>query len=148
MGTAYRNYLVECLADGTKGSADLVAYFFLQAHRLIRQGGDFGLLAVNTIAEGDTRQVGLERLVGELGATIYAAYPNEPWPGKAAVVTSRIHLRKGEWKGQAELSGSSNIPSFQTTEKVFLNDGCSSSSSAKRSMSGRNRSSGMFGINS
>ena len=105
MGTAYRDYLVNRIADGTKGSSDLVAYFFLQAHRLLREGGDFGLLAVNTIAEGDTRQVGLERLVGELGATIYAAYPNEPWQGKAAVVISRVHLRKGEWKTLAHLSG-------------------------------------------
>jgi len=104
-GKSYREYLVQHLAEGNKGSADMVTYFFLQAYRLLREGGDFGLLAVNTIAEGDTRQVGLERLVGELGATIYAAYPNEPWPGKAAVVTSRVHLRKGEWKGQAELSG-------------------------------------------
>jgi len=105
MGTAYRNYLIERVADGVNGSADLVAYFFLQAYRLLREGGDFGLLAVNTIAEGDTRQVGLERLVGESGATIYAAYPNEPWPGKAAVVTSRIHLRKGNWETHAHLSG-------------------------------------------
>jgi len=105
LGTAYRDHLVEHLAVGTKGSADLVTYFFLQAYRLLREGGDFGLLAVNTIAEGDTRRVGLERLIDELGATIYAAYPNEPWPGKAAVVTSRVHLRKGEWRGQAELSG-------------------------------------------
>ena len=105
MGTAYRDYLVGCIANGKKGSSDLVAYFFLQAHRLLRERGDFGLLAVNTIAEGDTRQVGLERLVGELGATIYAAYPNEVWPGKAAVVTSRVHLRKGNWEGQARLSG-------------------------------------------
>ena len=104
-GGAYREYLVRWLAEGTKGSADLVAYFFLRAFDLLRQGGDFGLLAVNTIAEGDTRQVGLERLVGEKGAVIYAAYPNEPWPGKAAVVTSRVHVRKGEWHGPATLSG-------------------------------------------
>ncbi|MCG8086115.1 MAG: restriction endonuclease [Candidatus Thiodiazotropha taylori] len=106
MGTAYRNYLVDFLAHGVRGSADLVAYFFLQAHRLIREGGEFGLLAVNTIAEGDTRQVGLERLVGEQGATIYAAYPNEAWPGKAAVVTSRVHVRKGGWEGTVSLNGS------------------------------------------
>ena len=105
MGHLYREFLVHFLAQGNKGSADLVAYFFLQSQRLLREGGDFGLLAVNTIAEGDTRQVGLERLVGELGATVYVAYPNEPWPGKAAVVTSRVHLRKGEWKAPAHLSG-------------------------------------------
>jgi hypothetical protein len=105
MGTAYREYLVGVIAKGDKGSADLVAYFFLKAYRLIRQGGEFGLLAVNTIAEGDTRQVGLERLVGEQAATIYAAYPNEAWPGKAAVVTSRVHLRKGDWSGVVTLNG-------------------------------------------
>jgi len=104
-GKTYREYLVRWLAEGNKGSADLVAYFYLRAFDLLRQGGDFGLLAVNTIAEGDTRQVGLERLVGEKGAVIYAAYPNEPWPGKAAVVTSRVHVRKGEWKNAATLSG-------------------------------------------
>ncbi len=104
-GKAYREYLVRWLAEGKKGSADLVAYFYLRAFDLLRQGGDFGLLAVNTIAEGDTRQVGLERLVGEKGAVIYAAYPNEPWPGKAAVVTSRVHVRKGEWRNAATLSG-------------------------------------------
>ena len=104
-GKAYREYLVQWLAEGNKGSTDLVAYFYLRAFDLLRRGGNFGLLAVNTIAEGDTRQVGLERLVGEKGAVIYAAYPNEPWPGKAAVVTSRVHLRKGEWRNAATLSG-------------------------------------------
>ncbi len=103
-GTVYRNWLVNYLAEGRKGSADLVAYFFLRVWSLLRQGGGFGLLAVNTIAEGDTRQVGLEAMVGA-GAVIYAAYPNEPWPGKAAVVTSRVHMHKGEWKGSRSLLG-------------------------------------------
>ncbi len=105
LGRAYREYLVKWLAEGSRGSADLVAYFYLRAFELLRKGGNFGLLAVNTIAEGDTRQVGLERLVGEKGAVIYAAYPNEPWPGRAAVVTSRVHVHKGEWKNTATLSG-------------------------------------------
>ncbi len=104
LGTNYREYLVSWLANSARGSADLVAYFFLQAWGLLRDGGNFGLLAVNTIAEGDTRQIGLERLVGD-GAVIYAAYPNEPWPGKAAVVTSRVHAHKGLWNGGRSLSG-------------------------------------------
>lgn len=103
-GTAFRDWLVAHIADGRRGSADLVTYFFLRAWSLLRDGGDFGLLAVNTIAEGDTRQVGLEAMVSA-GAIIYAAYPNEPWPGKAAVVTSRVHVRKGEWQGQRSLLG-------------------------------------------
>ncbi|WP_322027373.1 Eco57I restriction-modification methylase domain-containing protein [Burkholderia sp. BCC1977] len=104
VGTAFRDWLVAHIAEGRRGSADLVAYFFLRVWGLLREGGGFGLLAVNTIAEGDTRQVGLEAMVGA-GAVIYAAYPNEPWPGKAAVVTSRVHVHKGEWQGERSLLG-------------------------------------------
>lgn len=105
-GTAFRDWLVAHIAEGRRGSADLVAYFFLRAWSLLREGGGFGLLAVNTIAEGDTRQVGLEAMVGA-GAVIYAAYPNEPWPGKAAVITSRVHVHKGQWRGELLLLGRS-----------------------------------------
>jgi len=104
-GASYRNFLVNHIALGVKGSADLVAYFFLRAFSLVKDDGICGLLAVNTIAEGDTRQVGLERLISELGAVIYSAFPEEEWPGKAAVVTSRIHLFKGSWRGHLNLSG-------------------------------------------
>ena len=102
-GTTYRNWLLDVVANGRNGSADLVAYFFLRAFFLLRMGGNFGLLAVNTIAEGDTREVGLDALL-EAGATIHAAFPNEPWPGTAAVSTSRVHIRKGEWEAQRKLS--------------------------------------------
>ncbi len=107
-GTAFRDWLVSHIAEGRRGSADLVAYFFLRAWSLIRNEGGFGLLAVNTIAEGDTRQVGLEAMVGA-GAVIHAAYPNEPWPGKAAVVTSRVHVHKGKWRGNRSILGRSVV---------------------------------------
>jgi len=103
-GTAYRDWLVAHVAERRRGSADLVAYFFLRAWSLLREGGGFGLLAVNTIAEGDTRRIGLEAMLGA-GAVIHAAYPNEPWPGKAAVVTSRVHVHKGEWSGERSFLG-------------------------------------------
>lgn len=103
-GRPYREHLVASLAGGTRGSADLVAYFFLRAYQLLRPGGCFGLLATNTIAEGDTRQVGLERIEGAGGA-IYSAWPNEPWPNDAAVVTSRVHLRKGPAERSRRLAG-------------------------------------------
>ena len=106
LGTSYRNYLVEKIANGRKGSADLVAYFFLNVFELLRVDGTLGLLAVNTISEGDTREIGLEKLIG-YGAIIFAAYPNEAWPGKAAVITSRIHAKKGDWVGEKNLRGQS-----------------------------------------
>ena len=43
------------LADGVRGSADLVAYFYsAAASRLLHPSGGFGLIATNTIAQGDT----------------------------------------------------------------------------------------------
>lgn len=102
LGTTYRKWLLSIIADGRKGSADLVAYFFLRAFSLLQNGGGFGLLAVNTIAEGDTRQVGLEFML-QNGSVIYSAYPNEPWPGSAAVITSRVHIHKGIWSGSFSL---------------------------------------------
>lgn len=104
LGTAYRNYLLEHIA-GINGSADLVAYFYLNAYDLLKNGGVFGLIACNTIAEGDTRQVGLERLLKQ-GATIIAADPNMPWPGTAAVVISPVFIVKNiPWHGKYVLSG-------------------------------------------
>lgn len=104
MGTVYREYLVEQIAEGTRGSADFVSYFFLRVHTLLRDEGMFGLLAVNTISEGDTREIGLERLL-KRGGVIVAAYPSEVWPGSANVVTSRVHMCKGDWNGAKFLTG-------------------------------------------
>jgi hypothetical protein len=103
LGTAYRSALVELLADGTKGSADLVAYFYLRAYELLRPAGCLGLLAVNTISEGDTRQVGLERMLQQ-GAVVYSAHPDEPWAGSATISTSRVHISKCRWMGVKTLS--------------------------------------------
>ncbi|ANH75009.1 N-6 DNA Methylase family protein [Ralstonia insidiosa] len=103
-GTDYRDHLVLYLADGRRGSADLCAYFFLRAQQALRPGGTFGLLAVNTIAEGDTRQVGLEAMLRQ-GVALYAARPNFEWPGAAAVAASAVHGVCGSWSGARRLNG-------------------------------------------
>jgi hypothetical protein len=72
LGVDVRAFLVEYVAGGKRGSADLVAYFFLKAHTLVRVGGVVGFLATNTIAQGDTREVGLDVLC-EGGAKIFRA---------------------------------------------------------------------------
>ena len=97
-GTPYRDYLVNHIAGGQKGSADLCAYFFLRAYRLLRAGGAFGLIATNTIAQGDTREVGLVQL-DQAGAAIYRAANNLTWPGAAAVVVDVVHVYKGAYRG-------------------------------------------------
>lgn len=98
MGAAYRDYLVEQIAMGKRGSADLVAYFFIKANSIIRAPGYFGLIAVNTISEGNTREVGLDSVL-ETGSIIYKTNPNVTWPGKANVVASSVHVSKSSWKG-------------------------------------------------
>ncbi len=108
LGSGYREYLVQQVASNRRGSADLVVYFFLRANQILRESGCFGLLATNTIAEGDTRQVGLEPLLAA-GNCIYQAHPNEPWPGAAAVMVSRVHMYKGQWNGTVRL-GSADVP--------------------------------------
>ena len=97
MGTAYRDYLVEHLARGKRGSADLCAYFTLRAASLMRDSGQFGFLATNTIAQGDTREVGLDQLMAD-GYVIPRANPSRPWPGTASLEVAHVWLRRGQWK--------------------------------------------------
>ncbi|WP_109793988.1 Eco57I restriction-modification methylase domain-containing protein [Minwuia thermotolerans] len=85
---------------GSHGNADLVAHFFRRAYRLLRKGGTFGLIASNTIAQGDTRESGLLRIIQEGGA-IYRATRRLKWPGEAAVVVSTVHVTKSEFENIA-----------------------------------------------
>lgn len=87
-GVDYRDYLVAAIAENRKGSADLVSYFFLRAARL---SDNYAFLAVNTIAEGDTREVGLDALVAN-GWRIVRAVRSRPWPGAASVHVAQVWL--------------------------------------------------------
>jgi hypothetical protein len=86
------------LHEGAHGNADVVAHFFRRAFALLREGGGFGLIASNTIAQGDTRETGLRRLIAD-GGTIYRATRRLKWPGDAAVVVSMVHAAKGAEAG-------------------------------------------------
>jgi hypothetical protein len=79
------------------GNADLVSHFFRRAFTLLRRGGAFGLIATNTIAQGDTRSTGL-RFICQNGGTIYNAQKRLKWPGLAAVVVSVVNIFKGEYQ--------------------------------------------------
>lgn len=97
-GRDYREELVSRLAKGKRGSADICAYFLLQSHRVLKEGGVLGIVATNTICQGDTREVGLDQLLAD-GSSLYHWNPSMPWPGKAAVHVALLHLYKGEWNG-------------------------------------------------
>jgi hypothetical protein len=75
------------------GNSDLVAHFFRRAFVLLREEGALGLIATNTIAQGDTRSTGL-RFICNNGGVIYNAKRRYKWPGLAAVVVSLIHIFK------------------------------------------------------
>ncbi len=104
MGDAYREYLVNIIASGRRGSADFVAYFFVRANWLLCSKGYFGLIAVNTISEGNTREIGLDTVLNS-GSVIFKANPNLVWPGQANVVTSSVYVSKARWAGPLFISG-------------------------------------------
>jgi hypothetical protein len=100
-GDTYNAYL-KAVTSESKGAADLAAYFFRRAFDLIRHEGEFGLLATNTIAQADTKEVGLDVIIAK-GGTIYSATPLVVWPGTANVHASIVHVSKREWRGHRRL---------------------------------------------
>lgn len=104
-GDPYFRYL-RLAYPNSRGTADLCAFFFLRAFEQLHASGTFGLVATNTIAQGDTRETGLEYIV-KLNGTIYEAHSLVAWPGVAAVSVSIIHSVKGGYKGIKTLDGKS-----------------------------------------
>lgn len=99
-GDEYREHLVEHLARGVRGRADLAAYFLHRMHDLAASDGQVGIVATNTLAQGRTREVGLDVIVAE-GATIRSALKSDKWPGRASVqycmvVTSKTPMKEGK----------------------------------------------------
>ena len=92
------------LHAGSHGNSDLVAHFFRRAFNLLREGGTLGLIATNTIGQGDTRSTGL-RWICKHESHIYQAKRRLKWPGEAAVVVSVIHAAKGAYSGSRTLDG-------------------------------------------
>ena len=95
---------LKAIHPDSHGNADLVAHFFRQAFTLLRQSGSFGLIATNTIAQGDTRSTGL-RYICQNSGTIYHAQKRLKWPGLAAVVVSVVNIFKGDYQGKKLLNG-------------------------------------------
>lgn len=82
-----------------KGAADICCYFFRRGFDLLKQSkGTLGLLATNSITEGDSPAIGLEPIV-ESGGAIFRARPSFAWPGEAGVFVAQIHIFKGSYLG-------------------------------------------------
>ena len=83
LGENIRDWFVEYISGGRRGSADLVAYFFLRAFSLLNDFGVLGLIATNTLAQGGTRKVGLGYMV-DSGFTITRSVRSRSWPSRGA----------------------------------------------------------------
>ncbi len=96
-GSAYRAYLADVVARGRRGMrgrADLCAYFLRRSCDIAQ--GMVGLVVTNSIAETDTRAAGLESVMDD-GWQVAAAATDEPWPGEATVVISKVWLTSLDW---------------------------------------------------
>jgi hypothetical protein len=93
LGTDFREYLKQHVARDKSGNADLCSYFLLRDLSIARRGR-IGIIATNTIAQGDTREVGLDQAV-DMYWDIYRAEKSQPWPGTASLEVSMV------WTGHA-----------------------------------------------
>jgi Eco57I restriction-modification methylase/MmeI, target recognition domain len=120
LGEKYQNSLKTSF-EHSKGAADLSAFFFRRAQAIVKNGGGFCFIATNTIAQGDTRKVGLEHLIEKEECKIFYAKSSFPWPGKAGVHISIVGLLKGDWNGTVHLDGLAveNISSALENEHSF-----------------------------
>ncbi len=93
LGTGYRDWLLDT-HSGAHGNADLSAHFFRRVASLIGDHGTCGMLATNTISQGDTRETGLAWLRHH-SHVIYDATTRIPWSGGPNIAISVVHFAKG-----------------------------------------------------
>jgi hypothetical protein len=109
LGEEYSEWL-SMSTNGGSMNCDLSGHFCRRAALLLGQHGTFGLIATNTISQGDTRATGLAPLHKD-GWEFYDATDSMPWPGAAAVTVSLVHGAHGLARGRvkARLNGA-NVP--------------------------------------
>jgi type I restriction-modification system DNA methylase subunit len=80
------------------GAVDLVTYFFRRIFNLLNPNGFQSLISTNTIAQGSSREGGLDIICSQ-GGSINHAVRSMRWPGQAAVEVSLVTIHKKQWKG-------------------------------------------------
>lgn len=73
--------------------ADLIAYFFQRSFTLLRTNGVAGLIATNTVSQGDTREASTAFIIRS-GGNIFRVIKRFIWPGEASVIVSIVHFIK------------------------------------------------------
>jgi hypothetical protein len=104
-GSKYRHWL-QVEYEPFKGTADLCAAFYRRAFELLRSGGMLGMVATNTIGQGDTREGGLAVILRRGGAITFARRFIK-WPGIANVEVNLVAICRGKSTGKCLLDGQS-----------------------------------------
>lgn len=104
LGQPYLLYLVYAAFPDGSANADLCAFFLRRGVDLLSKNGVFGLITTNTIAQGNTREQGLDVIV-ENGTSIIRATPSREWPGIAGVTVAEVWGVKGAWHGDFFVNG-------------------------------------------
>lgn len=101
-GKDFREHLVEYVAQGDRGVADLVAFFLRRSTQVADR---FGLLATNTVAQGDTRKVGLRAICDPRVGRLHEAVASTQWPGASSVYISKLWWTTQPWHSAVKLDG-------------------------------------------
>ena len=91
-----------------ESACDIVAIFYRRIFDLLQPEGLAVLISTNTIAQGATREQGLDTILAS-GGTIHYAAPSVQWPGRANVVVSIVGFSKGTMLGPYPLDGRSVV---------------------------------------
>jgi len=89
IGENMHDWYANVVGDGVKAKADMVAFFLLRIRVLLRPSGTVGLIATHAVAQGDTREVGLDELVSG-GFILTRAIQSRPWPATAGASFAAI----------------------------------------------------------
>ncbi|AFR49095.1 Eco57I restriction-modification methylase domain-containing protein [Gordonia sp. KTR9] len=116
VGANVRDWLVNVVSPGAPGGADLAAHFLRRVAIVLRQGGSFGLICTNTIAQGDTREAGLDVLT-DREFTLTRAIRSAPWPSISAALSfaaiwatnQRVGSDVSRWLDGQSVTGISSV---------------------------------------
>jgi hypothetical protein len=104
----------------TGATTDLCAYFFRRGAQISGSHAAVGLIATNTISEGDTRSASLDYLCKSF--KVIFAIKSLPWPGVANLSVAIVVFCKFEWNASAVLDGQqvSAISPFLTKDEFGI----------------------------
>ncbi|SNR85786.1 Eco57I restriction-modification methylase domain-containing protein [Blastococcus mobilis] len=100
LGNDYLAWLTTWDGRGVKGNADLASRFLLRADALLGLRGQLGVVATNSVTEGDTLTVGVLQLE-QRGWTMRRGVSSHPWPSASASL-SIVEL----WESRAAVHAS------------------------------------------